>query len=140
MTVRTRIALLPKQTLMTEIPISTNLTIAPLRTPHTSTHTRAWTSESRVPPDDDHSALNSLIDVVLLGRADRPRPAIVREPYDQRVMRATRRVQAEAVRDLLEAAPRANTAFWSGEAIEAAPVAFRLRAGRYCGPVASGTY
>jgi hypothetical protein len=46
-------------------------------------------------------------------------------------MRATRRMPAEALRDLLEAAPRANIAFRSGDATQAAPVAFRFRAGRY---------
>jgi hypothetical protein len=40
-------------------------------------------------------------------------------------------VQAEDLRDLLEAAPRANIAFRSGGAIQAAPVAFRFQAGRY---------
>jgi hypothetical protein len=47
------------------------------------------------------------------------------------VGRATRRVQAEDLRELLEAAPRANIAFRLGDGIEAAPVAFRFRAGRY---------
>jgi hypothetical protein len=44
-------------------------------------------------------------------------------------MRATGRVPAEALRDLLEAAPRANLAFRSGDAIQAMPVAFRFRPG-----------
>src|SRR5512145_3050947 len=35
------------------------------------------------------------------------------------------------MRDLLEAAPRANVAFRRGDEVEAAPVAFRFRAGRY---------
>jgi hypothetical protein len=46
-------------------------------------------------------------------------------------MHATGRVPAEALRDLLEAAPRANLAFRSGDAIQAMPVACRFRAGRY---------
>ena len=45
-------------------------------------------------------------------------------------MRATGPVPAEAWRDLLEAAPRANITFGSGDAIHAMPVAFRFRAGR----------
>lgn len=35
------------------------------------------------------------------------------------------------MRELLEAAPRANIAFRRGDAVEASPVAFRFRAGRY---------
>lgn len=45
--------------------------------------------------------------------------------------RATRRVPAEDLRGLLEAAPRANIAFRSGDGIQAAPVAFRFQAERY---------
>lgn len=48
-----------------------------------------------------------------------------------RVMCATRRVQAEDLRQLLEAAPRANVAFRDGDTVQAAPVAFRFQAGRY---------
>jgi hypothetical protein len=40
-------------------------------------------------------------------------------------------VTAEDLRDLLEAAPRANIAFQAGDGIEATPVAFRFRVGRY---------
>lgn len=45
--------------------------------------------------------------------------------------RVTRRVPAEAVGDLLAAAPRASLAFPTANGIDAAPVAFRFRAGRY---------
>jgi hypothetical protein len=45
--------------------------------------------------------------------------------------RATRRVAAQDLRELLEAAPRANVAFRSGDGVQAAPVAFRFQAGRY---------
>lgn len=45
--------------------------------------------------------------------------------------RPTRRVQAEDLRDLLEAAPPANIALRRGDGVQAAPVAFRFRAGRY---------
>lgn len=45
--------------------------------------------------------------------------------------RATRRVEPDDVRDLLAAPPRANLAFRRGDAVEAAPVAFRHDGGRY---------
>jgi hypothetical protein len=40
-------------------------------------------------------------------------------------------VPAEALREPLEASPRANIAFGRGDAVEATPVAFRFHAGRY---------
>ena len=54
-----------------------------------------------------------------------------RSSSGQRVRRSTRRVPAEALRELLQAPPRANIAFRTGDTVQAAPVAFRFQAGRY---------
>lgn len=80
--------------------------------------------------DHDLKTIPGGVDAVVI--ATRPRmnktDSAVRRASHRR---ATRRVPLDAVRDLLEAPPRASIAFRSADGIESTPVGFRFQAGRY---------